>query len=117
MAIELTQNITQNNLSTQTVIPSGIATSIERMIVLEVDAAKDKRAFTNVPDAQYVHSLMQKGVPVRFCIRINYESGNKFIYYPTCVKANYITVYDRTGGMEIYLNDDGTFTRSGTALW
>ena len=86
-------------------------------IILEIDLGTNPNAFANVADFQKVHTAMLNGEPINFCIRANYASGTKFVFYPTCVKANYISLNAKAGSCELHVSDDGTFTLSGTKLW
>ncbi len=86
-------------------------------IILEINLAESDKAFANVDDFRIVHSAMLEGNPINFCIRVNYASGTKFLFYPTCVKANYISLNAKAGNLELHVNENGTFTKSGTNLW
>ena len=86
-------------------------------IVLEINVGESKTEFVNKDEWAQVWSAMQKNVFVLFIIAVSYTSGSRHFLYPTCVKTNYISLNAKAGSCELHVNENGTFTISGTSLW
>ena len=111
---------TQNNV--QTMIASirdemqGIYDQVS-MTTLVVTVATSKTEFTNKDEWAKVWNAMQNNTQLPFCIAVVFASGSKNFYYPTCVKNNYIILDAKAGSCELHVNEDGTFSITGTNLW
>ena len=105
------------------ITPESLGTLLEnivdasRPIILNVNVAESKTRFTDMELFQKVWNCMQNNEQVSFCIAISYASGSKNFYYPTCVKTSYISIHAKAGSCELHVQEDGSFTTSGTALW
>ena len=84
---------------------------------LLVDFAVSAKAFSNKEVFDRVFEKMQNGVHTPFRICIIYVSGLRIFFYPTCVKASYVSLHSKAGSCELHFLSDGTFTISGTTLW
>ena len=87
------------------------------MTMLEVTVATSKTEFTNKSEWAKVWNAMQNSIQLPFCIAVVFASGSKNFYYPTCVKTNYISLNAKAGSCELHVNEDGTFSITGTNLW
>ena len=85
--------------------------------VLEVVVATSKTEFQNKDVWGGVWHNMQNNTPMPFCIAVVFASGSRNFYYPTCVKNNYISLNAKAGSCELHVNEDGTFSITGTNLW
>ena len=105
------------------ITPKSLGELLENIVeaakptVLTVNVSESKTKFVNDEQFMHVWSAMQQNQQVSFCICINYASGSKNFYYPTCVKSNYISLHAKAGSCELHLIQDATFTISGTNLW
>ncbi len=110
------------------ITPESLATLLENilnaleendnsLLTLEVSVADNKKQFLMTEDFSSVWEKMSAGEYVRFCIAINYASGLHVWYNPTCVKPSYISIHAKSGSCELHVNEDGSFTTSGTSLW
>lgn len=84
---------------------------------LIVDYAVSVKAFANKDVFDKVFERMQNGVHTPFRICVVYVSGLRTFYYPTCVKASYVSLHSKAGSSELHFSADGSFTVSGTAPW
>lgn len=84
---------------------------------LIVDVSVSSTRFTNKDVFDRVFSKMQTGTHTPFRICAAYASGLRTFYYPTCVKASYVSLHSKAGSSELHLFADATFTISGTAPW
>ena len=112
--------ITRNNVQT---LVRNVQQQMEEiqsqvaMTMLEVTVATSKTEFTNKSEWAKVWNAMQNSIQLPFCIAVVFASGSKNFYYPTCVKTNYISLNAKAGSCELHVNEDGTFSITGTNLW
>lgn len=84
---------------------------------LTVNLEASSKSFANKEVFDRVFAKMQNGTHTPFRICILYASGLRVFFYPTCVKASYVSLHSKSGSCELHFAADGSFTISGTTLW
>ena len=112
----------------RSITPSSLGTLLEDIVnwastlqkpfyTLKISVSDSKTRFVSGLDFPAVWEAMQSGDYVRFIICVEYASGSRNYYTPTCVKSSYISLNAKAGSCELHVASDGTFTISGTNLW
>lgn len=103
----------QNTIRDAKVLSDPLATTT----ILQVNVYDSKTQFIVNDEWRSVWANIDNLQNMRIAVQVNYASGLKVLFHATCVKPNYISLHAKAGSCELHLNNDGSFTISGTSLW